>query len=58
MPGSSAPRSDTDLVARVRDLQPLVRAHALRTEQRRRVTDEVAEALTGAGIYRMNVPRH
>ncbi|MFB7337928.1 flavin-dependent monooxygenase [Streptomyces adustus] len=58
MAGSSAPRSDTDLVARVRDLQPLIRAHALRAEQRRRVTDEVVEALTDAGIFRMNVPRH
>ncbi|GGN34367.1 acyl-CoA dehydrogenase family protein [Streptomyces fuscichromogenes] len=58
MPGSSAPRSDTDLVARVRELQPLIRSHALRAEQQRRVTGEVVEALTGAGIHRMNVPRH
>ncbi|MGW2824704.1 acyl-CoA dehydrogenase family protein [Streptomyces sp. NPDC001443] len=58
MAGSSAPRSDTDLVARVRDLQPLIRSHALRAEQRRRVTAEVVEALTGAGMFRMNVPRH
>ncbi|MEU9450835.1 acyl-CoA dehydrogenase family protein [Streptomyces sp. NPDC048277] len=58
MAGSSVPRSDTDLVARVRELQPLIRSHALRAEQQRRVTGEVVEALTGAGIHRMNVPRH
>ncbi|MFJ9567142.1 acyl-CoA dehydrogenase family protein [Streptomyces fuscichromogenes] len=58
MAGSSAPRSDTDLVHRVRELQPLIRSHALRAEQRRRVTGEVVEALTDAGIHRMNVPRH
>ncbi|MGW3444858.1 acyl-CoA dehydrogenase family protein [Streptomyces sp. NPDC001076] len=43
---------------RVRELQPLIRAHAVRAERERRVTDEVVEALTGAGIHRMNVPRH
>ncbi|MFK0150579.1 acyl-CoA dehydrogenase family protein [Streptomyces sp. NPDC090493] len=55
--GSSAPRSDTDLVERVRALQPLIRSHALRAEQQGRVTEEVVEALAGAGIHRMNVPR-
>ncbi|MFI2008690.1 acyl-CoA dehydrogenase family protein [Streptomyces jumonjinensis] len=58
MAGSSAPRSDTDLIERVRELQPLIRSHAARAEQQRRVTGEVVEALTGAGIHRMNVPRH
>ncbi|WP_328429511.1 flavin-dependent monooxygenase [Streptomyces sp. NBC_00443] len=48
---------DTDLVNRVRALRPLVREHALRAEQERRVTSEVAAALTDAGIHRMNVPR-
>jgi hypothetical protein len=54
--GSPAPRSDTDLVERVRELQPLIRSHALHdlhdlhAEQRRRVTGEVVEALTDAGI--------
>ncbi|MFF3990711.1 acyl-CoA dehydrogenase family protein [Streptomyces sp. NPDC001797] len=57
MAGSSAPRSDTDLVERVRALQPLVRSHALRAEQQGRVAEEVVEALAGAGIHRMNVPR-
>ncbi|ANS63224.1 hypothetical protein SLINC_1000 [Streptomyces lincolnensis] len=57
MADSSAPRSDADLVARVRALRPLVRDHAPRAEQQRRVTDEVVAALTEAGVYRMNVPR-
>ncbi|MEW1780063.1 acyl-CoA dehydrogenase family protein [Streptomyces sp. NPDC086777] len=57
MTGSSAPRSDTDLVERVHALQPLVRSHALRAERQVRVTAEVVEALAGAGIHRMNVPR-
>ncbi|MFL4901788.1 acyl-CoA dehydrogenase family protein [Streptomyces sp. MMS24-I2-30] len=58
MAGSPAPRSDTGLVERVRELQPLIRSHALHTEQQRRVAGEVVEALTGAGVHRMNVPRH
>ncbi|MGW1608188.1 flavin-dependent monooxygenase [Streptomyces sp. NPDC002285] len=49
--------TDTDLVNRVRALRPLVREHALRAEQERQVTPEVAAALTDAGIHRMNVPR-
>ncbi|MEU9049277.1 flavin-dependent monooxygenase [Streptomyces sp. NPDC048384] len=53
----TAAGTDTDLVNRVRALRPLVREHALRAEQERRVTPEVATALTDAGIHRMNVPR-
>ncbi|MEV0486660.1 acyl-CoA dehydrogenase family protein [Streptomyces sp. NPDC050508] len=53
----SAPPSDAGLVERVRAIQPLLREHALRTEQERRVTAEVVSALTDAGVYRMNVPR-
>ncbi|WP_406449310.1 flavin-dependent monooxygenase [Streptomyces sp. NBC_01622] len=49
--------SDAGLVARVRELQPLLRERALRTEQERRVSAEVVSALTDAGVYRMNVPR-
>jgi alkylation response protein AidB-like acyl-CoA dehydrogenase len=56
---SSAPQSptDTDLLERLRGLQPLIRSHAPRAERQRRVTAEVAEALVGAGTLRMNVPR-
>ncbi|MFJ3670707.1 acyl-CoA dehydrogenase family protein [Streptomyces sp. NPDC090106] len=49
--------TDTELVARVRSLRPLIAEHALRAEERRRVTGEVVAALTEAGVYRMNVPR-
>ncbi|MBW8793397.1 MAG: acyl-CoA dehydrogenase family protein [Streptomyces sp.] len=57
MAGSSVSRSNTDLVDRVRALQPLIRSHALRAEQQGRVAGEVVEALSDAGIHRMNVPR-
>ncbi|MEV2213596.1 flavin-dependent monooxygenase [Streptomyces sp. NPDC050997] len=57
MAPSSAPRSDADLVERVRAIRPLVREHALRAEQLRRVPGEVVAALSDAGIHRMNVPR-
>ncbi|NGO09267.1 flavin-dependent monooxygenase [Streptomyces sp. HC44] len=56
-PRPTAPPTDTGIVERVRAMRPLVREHALRTEQERRVTSEVVAALTEAGIYRMNVPR-
>ncbi|MFF8955240.1 acyl-CoA dehydrogenase family protein [Streptomyces sp. NPDC014894] len=58
MAGSSAPDSDTDLVERVRELHPLIRSHSPDAERRRRLTGEVFEALTRAGIHRMNAPRH
>ncbi|EFL34104.1 acyl-CoA dehydrogenase [Streptomyces viridochromogenes DSM 40736] len=57
MTSGTAPRTDTDLVERVRALGPFVREHALRAERERRVTREVVEALTATGIQRMNVPR-
>ncbi|MGW2522665.1 acyl-CoA dehydrogenase family protein [Streptomyces sp. NPDC001617] len=53
----SAPSSDTHLVEHLRALRPFIREQALRTEQERRVPDEVVAALTEAGVYRMNVPR-
>ncbi|MEU6354729.1 acyl-CoA dehydrogenase family protein [Streptomyces sp. NPDC047072] len=58
MAGSEAPPSDTELLERVRRLRPLVRSHAPRTEQNRRVTGEVLAALAETGLQRMNVPRH
>ena len=57
MAPSSAPRSDAGIVERARAIAPLIREHALRTEQERSVPGEVVAALTDAGIYRMNVPR-
>ncbi|MDO0931130.1 acyl-CoA dehydrogenase family protein [Streptomyces sp. DG2A-72] len=56
-PSSSPPGADAELVDRVRALRPLIREHAFRTEQERRVTPEVVAALTEAGVFRMNVPR-
>ena len=57
MAPSTAPDSDDGIVARARDARPLIREHALRGEQERRVTTEVVEAIADAGIYRMSVPR-
>ena len=57
MAPSPAPRSDAGIVERARAIAPLIREHALRTEQERSVPGEVVAALTDAGIYRMNVPR-
>jgi alkylation response protein AidB-like acyl-CoA dehydrogenase len=45
------------IVERVRALCPLVRAEAPRAERKRRVTREALDAITGAGVFRMNVPR-
>ncbi|MFE0046173.1 acyl-CoA dehydrogenase family protein [Streptomyces albireticuli] len=46
-----------ELVARAEALQPLLREHAARIEAERRVTDEVIEALTEAGLFKLTVPR-
>jgi len=48
---------DAGIVEQVRALRPLIRENALRAERARRVPDDVAAALTGTGIHRMNVPR-
>lgn len=58
MAGSSASRTETELLDRIRALHPLIRSHAASAERQRRVTREVVEALGDAGILRMNVPRH
>ncbi|MFC7303881.1 acyl-CoA dehydrogenase family protein [Streptomyces monticola] len=47
----------TELVARATALQPLLREHAARIETDRRVTDEVIDALTDAGLFKLTVPR-
>jgi alkylation response protein AidB-like acyl-CoA dehydrogenase len=54
---SSASAPGSELLARVREIRPLIAEHALRTERERRVTGEVVAALTEAGVHRMNVPR-
>jgi alkylation response protein AidB-like acyl-CoA dehydrogenase len=49
--------SDEDLVARVRELQPLLRENAARGEQDRRVTQESIDALTAAGVFKIAQPK-
>jgi alkylation response protein AidB-like acyl-CoA dehydrogenase len=49
--------ANVDLVARARDLAPLLAEHAARAEADRRPPDAVIEALEDAGIYRLMVPR-
>ncbi len=45
-----------ELVNRARDLVPLLREHAERAERDRRLTDEVARALHGAGMFTLTAP--
>ena len=45
------------LIERTRELLPLLRENALRTEELRRVADENIAALVDAGIFRMTVAR-
>ncbi|WP_321926433.1 acyl-CoA dehydrogenase family protein [Burkholderia sp. BCC1998] len=46
-----------DLVSRARELFPLLRKNAERTDADRRVVEENVEALKDAGLFRMMVPR-
>ncbi|HJY99165.1 MAG TPA: acyl-CoA dehydrogenase [Streptosporangiaceae bacterium] len=48
--------SRTELVQRVADIAPVLRANALWGEQNRRLADEVVDAMIGAGVLRMLVP--
>ncbi|WP_422774878.1 acyl-CoA dehydrogenase family protein [Plantactinospora sp. WMMC1484] len=45
-----------ELVRRTEELVPLLRSHAAWTDQHRRLHDEVIEAMSAAGIFRMRVP--
>ena len=49
--------SDADLVARVRELLPLLRENAARGEQDRRVAQESIDALTAAGVFKIAQPK-
>src|ERR1700732_502809 len=49
--------SDTDYLARARALAPRLAALADRIEAERRLPDELLDALFGAGLYRLLLPR-
>ncbi|MEU3611686.1 acyl-CoA dehydrogenase family protein [Streptomyces sp. NPDC006872] len=44
------------IVARTRELVPLIREHAVKTEQDRRLAEEVVVALRDAGLFRLTTP--
>jgi len=49
--------STEELIARVRELQPLLAANAAKSEQDRRVMEESMAALTDAGMFKVAQPR-
>jgi 3-hydroxy-9,10-secoandrosta-1,3,5(10)-triene-9,17-dione monooxygenase len=51
-----APGPDREVVARARDLQPLIRAKAQVGEEARRVNEEVVEALHAQGLFHIAIP--
>ncbi|MER6789897.1 acyl-CoA dehydrogenase family protein [Streptomyces sp. NPDC000658] len=54
---TAAPAVDpAELVARARELAPLIREHAVKTEQDRRLAEEVVVALRDAGLFRLSTP--
>lgn len=55
--GTTATPDAAELVARVKELHPLLSKNAAIGEQDRRVADESVEALTAAGLFRLTVPK-
>ncbi|MCQ9134478.1 MULTISPECIES: acyl-CoA dehydrogenase family protein [Streptomyces] len=54
---TAAPAVDpAELVARARELAPLIRENAVKTEQDRRLAEEVVVALRDAGLFRLSTP--
>ena len=49
--------ASSELVARVKELQPLIRENAARGEQDRRVAEESIQALRQAGIFKIAQPK-
>src|ERR1700684_317728 len=47
----------TELVARIRELQPLLRERAAQGEQDRRVAEDVIQALRAAGVLKIATPK-
>ncbi len=56
-PKASPSPSVTELVARARELQPLLRKNSAQGEQDRRVVEESIQALQDAGLFRLLQPR-
>src|ERR1700690_4218783 len=52
---AAAPSSD-DLIARIRELQPLIEKNAAQGEADRRVVEESITALTDAGVFKVAQP--
>ena len=49
--------SNSDWIARVRSLRPLIEAASARTEVARQLAPEVLEALHATGLFRLLIPR-
>ena len=52
---AAAPSSD-ELIARIRELQPLIEKNAAQGEADRRVVEESITALTNAGVFKVAQP--
>jgi alkylation response protein AidB-like acyl-CoA dehydrogenase len=55
--GDTATPDAAELVARVKELHPLLSKNATIGEQDRRVAEESIQALAGAGLFRLTIPR-
>ncbi|MBZ4322982.1 acyl-CoA dehydrogenase family protein, partial [Streptomyces huiliensis] len=56
-PVPSAAPTGAEFVARAEALRPLLREHAARIDADRRLTDDVVDELTRAGLFRLTTPR-
>ena len=56
-PAGTGIPSSAELVARVRELHPLIRKHAAQGEQDRRVAQESIDAIAAAGLFKIAQPR-
>lgn len=54
---STVTTTGEDVVARVRELAPLIQKNAAESETNRRVSEETIDALKEAGVFRIAVPR-
>lgn len=56
-PDTASTPDAAELVARIKDLQPLIREHAAQGEQDRRVAEDVIQALRAAGVFKIAQPK-